>query len=52
MKVKKEETERERQRRRDGDWKKEWGLSAGQCDNGECSNWINVMVKGTEFRGS
>lgn len=30
-------------------WEK--GHSSGECDNGECSNWINIVVKGTELGG-
>lgn len=32
--------------------KREKGHSSGKCDNGECSNWINKTVKGTELGGS
>lgn len=31
--------------------KKEGHLS-GKCDNGECSHWINKMVKGTDLGDS
>lgn len=32
--------------------KRKKGHSSGECDNGECSNCINIVVKSIELRGS